>query len=241
MSDTPLANDPAARTETGEIKNVSETTTPSTTETAAVPETKPATPTLEVKVEAGASETDKDKSLLNKTEADKAKPEGAPEKYEEFKVPEGYVLDPKIAEEASGIFKGMNLSQTQAQSLVDFYAAKTREAANAPFEAYTAMRQEWQTKVAADPEIGSKLPEVKQTVSRALDSLGDPKLASDFREAMDLTGAGDHPAFIKAFYKLAQQVVEGHSVRGSNPSPAGQKPPGAGPISAAKALYPNNP
>lgn len=214
---------------------------PSTTETAAVPETKPATPTPDVKVEAGASEADKDKSLLNKTEGDKAKPEGAPEKYEEFKVPEGYVLDTKVAEEASGIFKGMNLSQAQAQSLVDFYAAKTREAANAPFEAYTAMRQEWQTKVAADPEIGSKLPEVKQTVSRALDSLGDAKLASDFREAMDLTGAGDHPAFIKAFYKLAQQVVEGHSVRGSNPSPAGQKPPGAGPISAAKALYPNNP
>lgn len=204
-------------------------------------ETKPATPTPDAKDPAATPEADKDKSLLNKTEGDKAKPEGAPEKYEDFKVPEGYTLDSKVAEEASGIFKDMNLSQAQAQTLVDFYAAKTREAADAPFEAYKTMRAEWQTKVAADPEIGSKLPEVKQTVSRALDSLGDAKLASDFREAMDLTGAGDHPAFIKAFYKLAQQVNEGHSVRGSNPSPAGQKAPGSGPVSAAHALYPKLP
>lgn len=187
-----------------------------------------AEPKVEVKAE----------SLLNK---DAKAASGAPEKYEAFKLPEGVTLDPKVNEEATALFKANGLSQAQAQSLIDFHVAKAQAAAQRPYDAYAEMRQGWQTEVKADKEIGGILPQVKETVSRALDSLGDPKLATDFRAAMDLTGAGDHPAFIKAFYKLAQRVTEGTAVRGAGPAAVGQRSPNAGPISAAKALYPNNP
>lgn len=233
MSDTHLANAPEARTETGEIKNLA---TPLETPKPEIAETKLDT---EVKPEVKAEAKPDDKSILNKK--DPAKPEGAPEKYEDFTVPEGFTLDPKVAEEAGTLFKELNLSQAAGQKLIDMYTAKTLEAAQAPYKAYTEMREGWQKAVKADPEIGSRLAEVKTTVAQALDSLGDPKLATEFREAMDLTGAGDHPAFIKAFYKLAQKIAPGNNVRGTGPSALGQKAPGAAPRSAASAIYPNLP
>lgn len=228
MTDTPLPNDPASRTETGEILDQAPKTEP-TTEGKTEPEAK-----------TDATEPSKDKpSLLNeKKEEPKA---GAPEKYEPFTVPEGFTLDEKVSGEASAIFKELGLDQASAQRLVDFYSSKTIEAANAPYELYSKMREGWQTEVRADPEIGTKLPAVKETISRALDSLGDAKLANEFRGAMDLTGAGDHPAFIKAFYKLAQAVTEGKAVTPKGPSVEGQKAPGVGKPTAAQALYPNLP
>ena len=56
---------------------------------------------------------------------------------------------------------------------------------------------------------------------------------------MNFTGAGDHPAFLKAFHKLAQLVGEGTHVRGGNPSPHGN--PKSQPKSAAQIMYPNLP
>jgi len=136
----------------------------------------------------------------------------------------------------------MKLTNEQAQKLVDFQAKLQKDAAEAPYAAYDAMREEWQGQVKADPELGPKLPQVKETIGRALDTLGDQTLVANFREAMNLTGAGDHPAFIKAFYKLSQSVVEGTPVRGANPSPHGQTQSGrVERPSAAQAMYPTLP
>lgn len=165
---------------------------------------------------------------------------GAPETYATFTVPEGYELDAGVAKEASALFKGMNLSQTQAQQLVDFYTAKTNEAANQPYQTWNETQEQWVKEVKADPQIGPRLNEVKTTIARAIDGLNDPGLAASFREAMDFTGAGNNPAFIKAFYKLAQMVTEGGHVAGTGPSPQGQRRQGETP-SAARAMYPNLP
>lgn len=182
------------------------------------------------------------KSLLNQ---DAPKPDaatGAPEKYEAFTVPDGFTLDEAVATEAGTLFKGMNLSQADGQKLVDFYAAKTVEAAQAPFKAWKDTQEAWTADIKADPELGPKLDVVRATVAKAIDGLGDPKLASDFREAMDYTGAGNNPAFIKAFYRLSQKLTEGTHVAGRGPSPHGQTPTGqnARP-SLAAAIYPNLP
>ena len=200
-------------------------TTPQTTTT---PETKDS-PTEE------KSHANQDsKSLVNKP----AESTGAPEAYAPFNVPEGYTLDEDVSKEAGTLFKSMNLDQSAAQKLVDFYVGKTNEAVNAPYEAWRQTQQEWVKQVKADPVIGPRLNEVTNTISRAIDGLGDAKLAQDFREAMDYTGAGNNPAFIRAFYKLAQKVTEGGHVAGRGPSEAGQRRQGEVP-SAAAAMYPN--
>ena len=217
--------------------------------TTPVSETKPAETTTpqpppkpEAKAEGGGD--GEDKSLLNKDAKEGDKPTGAPEKYEDYKVPEGFTLDPEVKTEADKLFKGMNLSQDQAQSLVNFYADKVKEAFDAPFNAYQDQRQEWRKQAEANPELKGKLSnggEVLTTIGKALDSLGDPQLANDFRQAMDLTGAGDNPAFILAFYRMAQRLTEGSHVTGRGPASPGQQRPNQPARSVAQDLWPNLP
>lgn len=191
----------------------------------------------ETKASSGKTEG---KTLL--TEGDdaavaEAKPAGAPEKYGDFTVPEGFTLAPEVAAEAGTLFKGLGLSQEQAQSLIDFHVSKTQEAAAQPGQAYSDMRAGWRQEVTSDPELGGKIDShVKPTIAKALASLGDSKLVGEFKAAMDLTGAGDHPAFVKAFYKLSQKLTEGTHVKGNGP--ANVKSPTGKPPDAAHALFP---
>lgn len=211
-------------------------------------ETKPEQIT-EVPVETKTQETtptDKtasadDKSLLNKTEKDTKAPEGAPEKYEAFTVPEGFTLDETVSAEAGKIFKELELSQVAAQKLVDFYISKTTEAADAPYALWKEQNDTWVKEIMSDPKLGHRISEVKRTISLAIDGLGDPTLAQGFREAMDYTGAGNNPAFIRAFYALAQKVTEGTHVSGNGPSKLGQQAPGRVSGPGAAAMYPNLP
>jgi hypothetical protein len=159
-----------------------------------------------------------------------------PEKYADFTVPEGYTLDPEIAKEAGELFKKTGLTQEAAQSFVDFYAAKTKEAFEAPFKAWTDTQEKWVNELKNDPEIGGKLDLVKATVSKAIDSL-PPQMAKDFREAMEFTGAGNNPAFVRALYRLSSQLTEGRHIAGGGPVDV--KNPSNKPPSAAAALYPN--
>jgi hypothetical protein len=216
-----MPNAPEARTETGEIKDQTPTTQPE------VP------PKAGGTAKEGAEGGDRP-SLLNGEETPS---ESVPAKYE-FTLPEGFQLDETVNTEVQSMFKDMKLSAANAQKLVDFYAAKTKEAVDAPFELWMDTQKKWVDEVKADPEIGKRLPEVKATVARAIDGLGDAKLAADFRQAMDVTGAGNNPAFIKAFYRLAQQVTEGRHVSGRGPSAEGQVAPDGRPKTAAEALYP---
>ncbi len=204
------------------------------------PTTTPATPT-EPKAPDG-------KTLLTEgappKEPEKEPAKGAPEKYEEYKVPEGYSLDPEVKTQADSIFKGLGLNQEQAQSLVDFYTKQTSDAFQAPFKAYQEMTDSWRQESENHPDLSGKLgpgKEVSVRIAKALDGLGDPKLASDFRAQMDLTGAGNHHAFIRVLDRFAQRLTEGTHVAGRGPSQAGQSRPGEAPPGAAAAMWPNLP
>jgi hypothetical protein len=183
------------------------------------------------------TETADGTTLLTKKEGETSS--GAPDTYASFTVPENYKLDPTALESALPIFKELGLTQAQAQKLVDVQVARELAIAKGPQDAYESMRQEWRTSVTSDAEMGKQLDVVKADIGRALQVL-PPDLVKEFKGAMDLTGAGDHPAFVKAMWKLSQFVVEGKPVTGRGPSPAGQVAPGTNQKpSAAKALYPN--
>jgi hypothetical protein len=104
------------------------------------------------------------------------------------------------------------------------------------------MRTKWQTDSKADPDIGPKLTQIKENVGRLYSAIGDPKLVSDFKQIMDISGVGDNPAFIKMLNKFSDFVIEGRHVAGAAPSKHGQSAPGTSERpTAAAALYPNNP
>lgn len=180
-------------------------------------------------------------SLLNKDAKPSEKPAGAPEKYEAFKMPEGFTIDEPTTKEVSELFKTMGLSQEQGQSLIDFHTAKTKAAAEAPHKAYAEMRAGWTKEVYDNPKLGdgkTLRPEVKTSITAAINSL-PTDLGTKFRAAMDVTGVGDHPAFVEAFYEFSKRFSEGTSVQGKGPAKEGQAAPSGPPPSAAKALYPN--
>jgi hypothetical protein len=181
--------------------------------------------------------------LLNQ-DAPKA-PEGAPEKYEAWTVPEGWSIDETASTEAGSLFKEMGLSQTQGQKLVDFYSKHSKATNDHLSELVRTQNETWQNEAKNHPDLRGKLDPggpVLTTISRALDGLGNAQLKAEFQQAMDFTGAGNHPAFIRTFYALAQRLAEGTHVAGNGPSPLGQQAPGAArPPTAARAMYPNLP
>lgn len=156
--------------------------------------------------------------------------------------PEGSNLDPKAIEGATAIFKELGLTQDQAQKLVEWGAKRETDSGNKSLETYNQMRTGWRAEVEADPEIGGgKLDATKAEIGKAIATL-PPKLAQEFKDAMTLTGAGDHPAVVKTFLALAKSVNEGSHVTGGTPSVEGQRDPSkpARPSPAA-SMFPNLP
>ena len=238
----PTTSDEAGvtRTPTGAIvdQNQSIPTPPSTPSPEPPKEaSKPSTtqPTTEAKSDAKPAEPGK--SLINEKSEE---PKGAPEKYADFTVPEGFVLDEDVAKNAGTLFKELDLNQTGAQKLVDFYVEQTKQAFSAPFERWQEQQQQWRDQVNADPDFGgSRLNATRASIGRLIESFG--KYGEGFRDAMDSTGAGNHPAVIGALYTLSKILTEGAAVRGNGPSREGQVAPGVGRPSAAQAMYPNLP
>jgi hypothetical protein len=174
-----------------------------------------------------------------------AEPTGAPEAYTDWKLPDGYTLDTGVSEAGTKIFKDLNLTQDQAQKLVDFYSEHAIKSSKETLDAWQATRKEWRDSIVADPALGKLTgsngnfgPDsaLVVTVNRALDGLQNPKLVSDFKDAMELTGAGDNPAFVKVLYALASKVTEGTTYARGEPSKTANARPTAG-----AALYPNLP
>ena len=178
------------------------------------------------------------------TKTEEKKVESAPEKYNDYTVPEGYQLDPEIKTSADKLFKEHGLSQEAAQSFVDFYVKQTTEAFQAPFEAYQKVTDGWKTESENHADLKGKIgpgKEISIRISKFIDGIGDPQLAKDFREHMDITGAGNHQAFIRVLNYAAERLTEGQHVAGKGPSEAGQSRPGQAPKSAAQSMYPNLP
>ena len=219
----PMPNSPEARTETGELKAPISTTTETTKET------EPSTDTItETKVEP-------------KKEEAKA---GAPEKYE-ITAPadwkdKGYELDKDLIEKATPLFKELDLDNASAQKLVDFYAAKSatdhEAATKAANDLIKTQSETWMKELKADPEIGGKLDAVKARVGAMYSALPAP-IVDAFKEQMEVTGIGNHPAFVRLINAVAERFTEGKHVAGKGPvevkSPNGQAP------SIASAIYPN--
>lgn len=155
-------------------------------------------------------------------------------------------LEGETLTKASDLFKSLGLDQAGAQALVDFHAAQLKAATDAPAAAFEAMQADWRAKQAADPDIGPKAAAIRADIGKGfagmIASAGElgPKVSAEiaeFKAAMDLTGVGDHPAFIKVLNRALSKFIEPGHVSGGGPVPP--KAPDAAPKSLEHALYPN--
>ena len=70
-------------------------------------------------------------------------PEGAPEAYENFAIPEGLQIDEAQATAFKDVAKELNLSQANAQKLVDFQAKMVQEQQQGLINAHKEMTNGW--------------------------------------------------------------------------------------------------
>jgi hypothetical protein len=130
---------------------------------------------------------------------------GAPENYEAFTLPDGFELDDAMSTQFSAVAKELNLTQEQAQKLVDLQTASAVDAGTKSAEAWADLKNSWQTEAKADKEIGGKaFDENIGTAKLALEKYGSAELNS----AIELTGMGNHPEFIRLLYKVGLTLKE---------------------------------
>lgn len=160
--------------------------------------------------------------------AEPAKNLDAATQYEKFTVPEGFDYDDGKVSEFAILARELNLSQEQAQKLVDLHVRHWLG-----FEEQTkAQAEEWRKQTMNDPEFGGqKFMQSLQDAHRFVNAFGGEKL----RIALDATGAGNHPELFKAFALAGRLLGEDRLVKG-----AGAAPTGSGTFAdLANTLYPN--
>lgn len=169
---------------------------------------------------------------------------GAPDSYEQFKLPENFVLEGTRLEMATSIAKEFNLSQAGAQKLIDTYTSLAAEDAADLVEKVSgskellepilesARRQDaekWGTEAKA--ELGAEYDAKVALARTAVQAVQSPKLIAEF----DRLGWGNHPELLKAFAffgsTLRDTPMAGLGGDGGNPKPSTDK--------LSERMYPN--
>lgn len=137
--------------------------------------------------------------------------EGAPEAYEAFKVPEGMTLEAEATTAFQEAAKADNLSQAQAQRYVDLAAGLVDRTMQGFQEQAKQRMEQWAEQAKADPVVGG--PGYDENVKMALAAVsqyGD----ADLKQAFEEYGLGNHPAFVRAFYRIGKAMSETGGVHG---------------------------
>lgn len=152
---------------------------------------------------------------------------GAPEAYVDFTAPEGKELNAEMVTNFTPLAKELNLTQDQAQKLVDFQMANTAKEQELQTETWNTTLEGWLKTSHDDAEIGGQEFDAKvATAKKALEKFGTPELL----EAFDVTGVGNHPEFLRIFYRIGRHVEEDSFRFGKAHQPT---------IDPAKILFPN--
>jgi hypothetical protein len=182
-----------------------------------------------------ASDGDEGDDKSDKGEDDKSEDgksedelEGAPEAYDDFKLPEGMQFEGEQLEAFTEFGQKYGLSQDAAQNLIDMHLGQVDKITTLQQETWDEIKADWRKQSLADKDLQDEEGNAEAAIAiavKGVEALGGKAL----KEAFDLTGAGEHPAVVKAFHKLGKMAVEDEFVFGGGSGD--QKTP-------AEKLYP---
>lgn len=146
-------------------------------------------------------------------------PQGAPEKYVDFKVPDGMVVQPELVEKFSAVAKAQGLSQAQAQELVTFQM-EAMKSDIAKYESHLAAEKaSIPSLIAKDQDLGGANAVAKaETMQRAIRHFGSEK----FKAMLDNASPENYMEIARFAYKVGSAIKE-DSVAGTHGSPAAQE------------------
>lgn len=213
---TQVAEGAATATETPKVETVL---------AEAIDKTKP-----EVKPEPVKEATEAPKAETTEVKSDEPAP--APV-YEAFKVPEGMTLDQERVTKFTELLTKLELDgkadhstvQKFGQEAVDFHISEVQKATTALNDLYKQawdrQKTEWKDTFLKDPEIGGN--RFQSTVDAALNFIrthgGTSDQQTEFRNLMETSGLGNHPAMIRMLANAGRAMSEGGPVPGQKPVP----------------------
>ena len=154
---------------------------------------------------------------------------GAPEAYTDFTVPDGITVDPEALTKFHGLASEHDLTQKQAQAVVDYKVELYWQQAEQVVEAATKQRADWLMEAKADKTIGGpKFDESVELGKRALATHGSKELI----EFINISGIGNRADMIQFMAKVGADISEAQISTGE--ASAAKK-------SLAERLFPNNP
>lgn len=142
-------------------------------------------------------------------------PQGAPETYAEFTMPEGVTFDKDLGNELVSFAKEHNLTQEQAQKVADLGAKQAQTLTQRFAEAQKAQVAKWETDSKADKEFGGdQLNENLGVANKFLGTFATP----EFKQLLVESGLGNHPEMIRMMVRVGKAISQDKFVAGGNAS-----------------------
>lgn len=152
-----------------------------------------------------------------KADAEAKAKQSAPEKYTDFNMAEGTTLDAEVMGEFQGVAKELNLSQDQAQRLVDLANKMSLKQNSQLATTVEKAKGEWAEAAKADKEFGGDVFDQNLSVAKkAIDAFATPELKTLLNES----GLGNHPEIIRHFFRVGKAISEDGHITGSKGHPA---------------------
>jgi hypothetical protein len=131
--------------------------------------------------------------------------DGASEQYSDFSVPEGMEMDTELLQAFTPLAKEAGLSQDEAQKFIDLQAEVSKRMVQQQHDAWAETQGKWKDAGQVDEEFGKgKYDESIGIARRAMREIGGPPLF----KALEDTGMGNHPEFIRVFYRIGKAIGE---------------------------------
>lgn len=142
-------------------------------------------------------------------------------------MPEGVTAEAPIMSAYTNILGKFNIPQEAGQELIDFHVAQVKATADhivqSQQDEYSKMRQGWVKDF--QKQYGNRQDTVLNDAKWAVSQFGgDKKQQAELWGVLNMTGAGDHPAVIRAFANIAKAHKERSAPQHGNPVTAPSDP-----------------
>jgi len=138
-------------------------------------------------------------------DAGKEGSDGSPDTYADFALPDGIELDSAALESAIPLFKELNLTQEQAQKLVDWQSKHVQASSEKQIDTFNQLKSDWRDQSENDSEFGGdQFDENIKLASAAVDKYGSPGL----KKLFDDYGVGNHPEVVRFMVKVGKTLKE---------------------------------
>lgn len=128
-------------------------------------------------------------------------PEGAPESYEDFSLPDGWELSGEEKDNVHAMFRELNLPQKSAQKLVDYFTKRVLDDKAKMVADAAGRRKEWRVENRNRPDFAVENANVKRAIAKFLVEPDEKALFQD-------TWLSDHPVFWRVFSRIGAELGE---------------------------------